>query len=354
MVNNQIRSYESDDKSNSLRKEYMVLEKKYISLKREAESLEEELNIANLDPKEAHAKFVARINNFKQGTKSLEEKQGSLREELASLRRTLDQLTSPTVQEELTPEELEKYELLKKREQEMTAFMSSFDDTCQNVVREQKEAQFMIVALLEHIGKGLDDSNNMPTQDMKNEMESMKEFKEKNLQTAQRTMENLKNEKKKREQELELLRSSESALQKQYQETSEDIENKKHEIELFQDLDRVRREFDDTKTKLMKLRNDYIRRRDTMRQQIQALSAEHEKLKEKLQHHEIGKELEEMENAMRFHESTIFDLKEFVDSKMRETDYELVKVDCLRVVDQLNGTNIRAAQQVNTQAKLGW
>lgn len=43
-----IRQYESDDKSNSLRKEYLSLEKTLQTLRRDADSLHEELEIANL------------------------------------------------------------------------------------------------------------------------------------------------------------------------------------------------------------------------------------------------------------------------------------------------------------------
>ena len=38
----------------------------YRTLRRDAEGLNEELEISSLDPKEAHSKFVARVNSFKQ------------------------------------------------------------------------------------------------------------------------------------------------------------------------------------------------------------------------------------------------------------------------------------------------
>lgn len=44
----------------------------------------------------------------------------------------------------------------------------------------------MIVALLEHISKGIEDSNNVPTQEVLGEMEEAKTFKEKNLLNAQK------------------------------------------------------------------------------------------------------------------------------------------------------------------------
>ena len=43
----------------------------YRTLKRDMEGLQEELEISNLDPKEAHTKFVARVNSLKMVRKTL-------------------------------------------------------------------------------------------------------------------------------------------------------------------------------------------------------------------------------------------------------------------------------------------
>eukprot|EP00981_Chlorochromonas_danica_P002751 scaffold537_cov180-Ochromonas_danica.AAC.56 len=355
-VNNQVRAYESDDKSSSIRKEFVSLEKAFQSLHKDADSLQEELDIANMDPKEAHTRFVSRINNFKQGAKGMEEKASQLREEIAGLRRHLDDLaTSAMAGEQGSAEDAEKYELLVKRDQEMTAFIDAFEETSANIIREQKEAQFMVVALLEHIGKGLEDSHNMPSQEMRGEMESAKQFKEKNLVTAQKTMESLAAEKKKREKELEMLRSSEPKLRNELTSLRDGMQRMRLEMEDLQDLDRIRRDFDETKSRLLKLKADYTKRRETMRQQIQSISIEHESLKKALQGNEIARDLEDTEKRLKHYERGIFELKEFVDSKSRETDYEQVKGLCLKLVDQINVVNIRAAQlpSPGQQAK-GW
>ena len=44
----------------------------------------------------------------------------------------------------------------------------------------------MIVALLEHISKGIEESGNLPTKQIVGEMEEAMSFKEKNLATAQK------------------------------------------------------------------------------------------------------------------------------------------------------------------------
>lgn len=60
-----LRQLDSDDKSSTLRKEYMQLEKIIQLKKKELQTSQEELEIVNLEPKEAHARYVERVNNFK-------------------------------------------------------------------------------------------------------------------------------------------------------------------------------------------------------------------------------------------------------------------------------------------------
>jgi FtsZ-binding cell division protein ZapB len=75
----QIRHYESDEKSNALRKEYLALERAQQGLQKDADALREELAIASLDPKEANNKFTARVNDFKAGAKHMEERAAQVR-----------------------------------------------------------------------------------------------------------------------------------------------------------------------------------------------------------------------------------------------------------------------------------
>jgi intraflagellar transport protein 74 len=339
-INTKIRSYESDDKSNILRKEFLHLEKTFQTLRKETESFKEELDIANMDQKEAHAKFVARVNDFKQGTKSLESKAASMREELAQARRNLDDLES-NVEEDSS--EVAKYELLVKRDQDMTSFMDSFDQSRESILAEQKAAQFIIVSALEHISKGLDDTENMPSIDGMGEMENAKTFKEKNLATAQRTMESLLAEKKKREKEIDLLRTSEPKLKNELASLRGSMATMRNEMDQFENIDLLRREFDATQSKLQDMRSAYIKRRETMRQQVQSVSMEHEALKKQLNGNEIAREIEDTEKRLKHFERSIFELREYVDSKSRETDYETVKASCLKLVETANSQAIKSA-----------
>jgi hypothetical protein len=68
----------------------------------------------------------------------------------------------------------------------MTAFMDKFDEMRGGVLMEQQNTKSLIVGLLEHIGRGLDDATNLPDAEVLGEMEDAKAFKERNLATAQK------------------------------------------------------------------------------------------------------------------------------------------------------------------------
>jgi hypothetical protein len=63
-------------------------------------------------------------------------------------------------------------------------------------------------------------------------------------------------------------------------------------------------------------------------------------------------------NTTQHFERSIFELREFVDSKTRETDFELVKANCLKITHTLNAAAVRQAQVggggAGAQAKGSW
>lgn len=350
-ITNAIRQVESDEKGYSHRKEFSILEKQIAEAKRNLDYLSEEYAIASLDPKEAHAKFVARVNEHKKNTKAAEDQVTALKTELRNLRQQLDDLitNSSLNQTEEDSNEAAKYDLLVKRDQEMTSFMDKFDETRAGILAEQQQAQSTITGLLEHIGRGIEDSTNLPDADVRAEMEDAKVFKERNLATAKKTMESLTAERNKRERELEMLRSSEPKLIREIAGLKDAMVRMNAEIKEFSNIDAVTRKFDRTQRELQELRKSYVKRRDSIRQQIQGISAESESLKKQLASNETDKELEETEKRLKHYERTIFDVREFIESKSRETDYELVRGNCMRMADTVNAHCVKVSQSGATQ-----
>lgn len=85
-----------------------------------------------------------------------------LREEIAAAKRNLEDMDTVTEEDS---SEMAKYDLLVKRDQDMTAFIEAFPATRAGILAEQQRAQDTIVLLLEDVSKGLEDSANMPSQE---------------------------------------------------------------------------------------------------------------------------------------------------------------------------------------------
>lgn len=350
-INNRIKQYESDEKSNSYRKEYSSLDKIFITLQKDADSLREELEIANLDPKEAHSKFVARVHDHKNSTQNMIDRIEAVKGDVDRLRRALEDIETPVEEDSGTAA---KYEMLQKRDQEMTVFMEKFDETKSEISTEQRKTQDTIVALLEHISRGLDSSTSMPSREALGEMKDNKSFKEKNLATAERTMATLQAELRKREKELDILRSSEPKLQRELHGLRDSMNRMLTDIEEFKDIDGLRKRFEATQQTLQEQRRSYIKRRDAMRQQVQSISAEHENVKRALNNNDAAKDLEDMEKRLRHYERSIFELNEFVETKTRETDYEGIKGGCLKMLESLNKLIIKSSQDGEMKSQGKW
>ena len=344
-INSRIDAFEGEAHGNSHRKEFNAYERQLATLHKDAQSLREELEITNLDPKEAHAQFVARVHDHKENTQRYIDRIEAAQGEVDRLRKHLADIDLPSTDDDpSSSSDAAKYELLQKRDQDMTAFMDNFDVARDEVLHSTAETKSTIVALLEHISKGIDDSTMLPSKEALGEMKDNKSFKEKNLATAERTMASLQAEHRKREKELEILKTSEPKLQRELSGLREAMNRMLADIEEFKDIDGLRRRFEATQSLLQEQRRSYIKRRDAMRQQVQAVSAEHENIKRSLNNNDTSKDLEDMEKRLRHFERSIFEMNEFVQSKTRETDYETIKGGCLKMVDSLNKLVIKNTQ----------
>lgn len=143
--------------------------------------------------------------------------------------------------------------------------------------------------------------------------------------------ESLVSESKKREKDLEMLKSSEPKFLKELSSLKEAIERMRTEMQEYSDVDGLRQRYDRTQRQLNELKKNYAKRRDTMRLQVQSVSADNEQLKRALALSETHREMEDTEKRLKQYERTIFELKEFVEVKSRETNYEPLKANCIKV-----------------------
>ena len=149
-------------------------------------------------------------------------------------------------------------------------------------------------------------------------------------------MKRLQAEKENRMQELEKVKQLDKNLPTEIAALKENKRAMEADLIILMDLDGLRAAAGATRTKLEGLRDQYIKRRDTMQSQVAQQSRLHEQRKKELASNETARSLDALEQKMRSHETNIFSLREYIDTKSREIDFETLRAKCKRIVVQLN------------------
>mmetsp|Transcript_46283 Transcript_46283/g.144780 ORF Transcript_46283/g.144780 Transcript_46283/m.144780 type:complete len:589 (-) Transcript_46283:99-1865(-) len=335
-INARIREAEMALKENSHRDEYNRLERRAMGLRREKESLEYDLKISQMDPKDAYTKLMDKVKDDKKRTEDLEQQIGITQDDVSSMRRHLTELTSGL--EDRTPDNRDggNIEKLMQRDREMTEYIDTFDEKRTEVLHNQRVAQNTIVAVLQQISQNLDSKDNLPTEQRLQDMKEEVTFKERQLKGNTQTLQDLQMHKRRTEGELEKLQTLDVNIKNELEQLASNIERWEAEMLEFENVDSLRKSAAETQAYLEDLRDKYIKRRDSIRQQVHVLSRGYEITKAQLAKSETQKELESVEKRLKYHEQNIFNLREFIETRGRETDYNSVKVECLKVTEELN------------------
>ena len=202
-INHKVRNAEHELNRDHLRDEYHRLTNQVERLERERNTLEEEMRTANMDPEEQRKVLLAKVKEDNARIARLEEELSEVNDEMSRLRRSVGDHEDELEQQKSNEGQNQKYEVLFKRDQEMTKFIEDFAETEAKGLAQQKETQQMIVSLLEAMSKDLARQNNMPSRDQVSEMQNDLSFKERQLKASQSTQERLEAELEKRRAELQ-------------------------------------------------------------------------------------------------------------------------------------------------------
>jgi len=330
---------------------YKDLQRRLDRLRRDRQGLLEEQELAAMDPREANKKVLARVKEDNRRAAELDQKARALREEIGRLRRQLGDLSADLTAKEGADSAKTKYERLSQRDQEMTQFIAKFDETKAQIVGGIQNTQDTIVGLLEHISRGLGAESNMPSADKLDEMKDEARFKEKQLETSQMTMARLRQEKEKRLQEMEKINTLDDKIAEELRGLNDQMGSMRREMGAFEDLDGLRAQAEKTKKYLHEMMEKYQTRQDNVKQQVAQLSAQYEQVKNDLSNNKTHETLEALEKKIAAQANSIFSLQEYIETKGRETDFESLKDDCLRITESLNQITIKMEQNAESGAK---
>ena len=364
-MNFDIDEVEQQLRRDPYRDEYARLEKMLGRVERERGELEEEAAQTSLDPAEARERLLAKAREDNQRLMDMAERLEGMQDAIARKRQTLQDLEQDMEERKGEAGDTKKYEVLYKRDKEMTEFIDNFDATRTRAAQEQSHAQDQIVALLEHISKGLERQHNMPSKQRVSAMKDDLSFRTRVMESAQTTHQRLLQELGKRNSELEKIDTLDSKISVELKSLNEKIRSMNEQMPELSDIESLRAKADHAKAVLTATKARYLRRRDLIRQQVRQLSASYERKKSLLADDSTAKTLESLEQRLGNYEQKIFQLRECtsllcsvwllcaasamltravcadIDTKGKETEHESLAEECRQLTDDVNAFIIR-------------
>lgn len=341
-LNADIDEVEQQLRRDPYRDEYARLEKMLTRVEREREQLEEEAAQTSLDPAEARAKLLEKAREDNARLVQLAERLQDVQDTISRRRSTLQDLAQDMEERKGEAGDTKKYEVLYQRDREMTEFIENFEETKTRAQQEQEHAQGQVVALLEHISKGLERQHNMPSKQRVSAMKEDLSFRTRVMESAQTTHQRLLQELAKRNSELEKIETLDSKISVELKSLNEKIRSMNEQMPELSDIDALRAKADHQKALLTATKARYLRRRDLIRQQVRQLSASYERKKSLLADHATAKTLESLEQRLANYEQKIFQLREYINTKGKETEHASLAEECRQLTDDVNAFIIRA------------
>jgi intraflagellar transport protein 74 len=338
-MRHKVHELEGVVRGSGMREDFNAEERRAQSIRKQIAALEEDMEIATMDPTDAHARLLAKVKEDNRKTTEMENRCKEIEDEMGKLNKQKKELVADMQDREKggnAKTDSRKYELLFQRDAEMTSFLESFEKQRSDALNDQERTRATIVALLEHISSGINAGDELPSQEKLEEMKEEVTFKTKKLETSQQTIARLQEQRIKRVQEMDKINTLDEKIGVELAQLSEKITGMNEGMKSFEDIEGLRSRATFTKDELEKLREKYISRRAAIKQQVVGLSAQVEANKKALTINETSKNLGSLEQKLRHYEQNIYSLKEYIETKGRETDFESVKGDVMKMVEQLN------------------
>lgn len=331
----QLAQYEQELNREPLKQRMFSLEQQRLSLMARKRELDDDANKEPLSLPEARERLLLKVKEDNALISSMEKQTLEVQSQVAKLREQVQQYDVDMDEAKGMQSEQKVKELMAK-DKEMQEFIDGFEEQKSKDLENNVTTKETIVALLEHISRGLERTHNMPSQNKLTEMQDDLAYKEKQMDHAASTFERLQQELELRNLELEKINTLDSKISVELHSLNERMKTMRDELLVFVNLEGLKVASVNRKQELTVLKGSFSKRKDTLKLQVQQLSAKYETKKAKLAENETASTLEALEQKLRHYEQNIFHLGEYVETKTRESEYSSLFNDVTNLCGELN------------------
>uniref|UniRef100_A0AAR2M0C6 IF rod domain-containing protein n=1 Tax=Pygocentrus nattereri TaxID=42514 RepID=A0AAR2M0C6_PYGNA len=334
-------TFEADLMHSQVKQEAVLLYERLQELEQRRDTmLAEEKSTGS--PQEERERLLKQVKEDNQEIASMERQLTETRDKLNQLTEELRQLAMDM--EDHQGERTQKYKELQKKEEEIDAYLETFDDSKAQELEHIREAQASIVSLLDHSSRMMNRLNLLSSVSP-HELKSMQEdlsFKETEMQKSQSTAKGLSSESERLQQDLLKVEQLEGKVMAEMNSLKEKIQQMSEGLKTYRDLDALKAAGE--QKKMVQDKVSLTERRDTFKKIMQRMNQEHDALAAQLQENETHAQLTNLERKWQHHEQNNFVMKEFIASKGMESDYRPVMKNVTKQLAEYNKILVDALQ----------
>ncbi|XP_060807667.1 intraflagellar transport protein 74 homolog [Amyelois transitella] len=326
-LNREKEEFSKEISGSQIKVHLLELHRRLATTEEKRDNLRNELN-NKLNPQEEREKLLVQVREDNAAIASLDSNAASIKEQIRKVQELIEQAEQDL--EEGNSERHQKYRELKKREETMDAFMSTYEESLKKEQEKIDQLEKDVVFALEHSSSNID----MDLSEIDNLKQ--KEGYTSNYDDNKRSVETLTNDYERFQSNLKKVEATRERLATELQTLPEKTRVMQEELVTLSNLEKLREEGEERKkeleTELKVLKEKLTPTESAVLEAINKLK----KLQENLEGNEMYAKLNSLEEQLAQLESRKAVLEEDIASITLKADYEPLKKQAMEVLAALN------------------
>jgi len=338
-VNYALAQAESKLRLDHTKQKYIQLKDQSVALSKRKEDLEIQTNENNLSFPEARDRLLAKVKEDNASIQSTDKRIREIRQLIANYDRRLKELQSDIENGKDDESKKQQYQALYEKEKELNQFIENFEEDRKQALEEMRRVEGTIADLLEQTSKVVVQSQELLTltPDQFGQLQSELATQDDQLGKAQSTLTKLNQEYEQRLNELKNFNQAEQKIETEVRQHRENIEKMEDEINnKFERIQDVVYEKERRKNKLVEDKAQLQKMKGSLKHELNSVSYDYDLKKQKMNLHEQFGPLSELEKKLSMNQATIFNLKQFIQSRTVDMSAENLKNECIGLAGQIN------------------
>eukprot|EP00794_Sanderia_malayensis_P007768 gene7768-8614_t len=241
-----IERFEDEVSHSTIKQEAVSLHEKISELEEKKKSLVDEMERnKKSSPAEERERLLKQVKEDNQEIARIENRISEIKEKIENVQEEVRNLDMDL--EEHQGERTAKYKELKKRDETMQDFLDSFESNKRTELDECKQLQSNIVTLLERISRAMIQTKHMPNVDEYKQIKDDLSFKENEMVKSSETNKGLDGEHRKLQMDLDKVNQLESKITTELDTLKEKIREMEEAIGTYSDIDALKKQADEKK-----------------------------------------------------------------------------------------------------------